>query len=107
MDTASNQQTAAISTGSVGSVVLAFLASQHHTLMMLMLGAGMGPAGMSLVTSFPMVRRLMLLVSLGIAGLTLYRATSGPRPAAMRAMAVISLVLTLGLVGWSISQFGL
>ena len=39
---------------SVGAVVLAFLASQHHTLHMLLLAIGVGGAGMSFMTTFPL-----------------------------------------------------
>ncbi len=92
---------------SIGSVVLAFLASQHHNLMMLMFAVGLSTAGMSAMTMFPMVRRLMILMSLVVAGVTAYRLGTRHRPLGMRLLGVGSVALTLGLLGWSISQFGL
>ena len=92
---------------SVGSVALAFLASQHHNLMMLMFAVGLSTAGMGAMTEFPMVRRLMILMSLVVAGVTAYHLAIRHRPLGMRLLGVGSVVLTLGLLGWSVSQFGL
>jgi hypothetical protein len=38
---------------SIGAVVLAFLASQHHTLHMLLLAVGLAGTGMGFLTAFP------------------------------------------------------
>ena len=92
---------------SVGSVVLAFLASQHHTLHMLLLAVGVGGASMSFMQAFPLVRRFMLLVSLVMAAVTAYQTLRRHRPTQMKVMGGISVALTLGLVAWSTLQFGL
>lgn len=92
---------------SVGSVILAFLASQHHTLHMLLLAVGVGGAGMSFMQAFPLVRRFMLLLSLVMAAVTAYQTLRRHRPTVMQVMGGISVALTLGLVVWSTLQFGL
>ena len=92
---------------SVGPVVLAFLASQHHTLHMLILSFGMGTAGMSFMAMYPDVRRGMLAISLLAAGFAGYQVTSGGRPRWMRVGHAFSAIGTLLLVGWSLIQFGL
>jgi hypothetical protein len=53
---------------SFGAVVQAFLASQHHTLHTLLFTIGMGSAGTSFMTMLPLVRRIMLLMSLAMVG---------------------------------------
>jgi hypothetical protein len=90
---------------SIGAVVLAFLASQHHTLHMLVLAFGMGGASTSLMTTAPLLRRTMLAMSLVmVMGYQLWR---GGRARSLRIANAISIVVTLGLVGWSVRQFGL
>ncbi len=91
---------------SVGAVVLAFLASQHHTLHMLLFTMGLGGAGMSFMTMFPLVRRVMLLMSLATVGVIVYQVRDSKRPASMRIMGGMSILLTLGLLVWSVLQFG-
>ena len=90
---------------SFGAVALAFLASQHHTLHMLLVAVGIGGAGASFMNTFPVVRKVMLLMSLAMVGLMSYRTCDSKRSASMRAMNLVSVVLTLGLVAWSVSQF--
>jgi hypothetical protein len=92
---------------SVGPVVLAFLASQHHALHMLLLTFGVGTAGMSFLTMYPALRRVMLAASLGIAGLAAYRALRGGQPRSVRVLHTLSLVATLAVVGWSVGELGL
>lgn len=92
---------------SVGPVVLAFLASQHHTLHMLILSLGVGTAGMSFMAMYPDIRRGMLVVSLLAAGFAAYQATRRGQPRWMRLVHVLSVTSTLILVGWSLVQFGL
>jgi hypothetical protein len=92
---------------SIGSMVLAFLASQHHTLHMLILGLGAGSAGMSFMTMYPTIRRLMLVLSLIMVVITVNQIRGKDRPRSVRLMGAVSAVLTLGLVGWSVWQFGL
>ena len=91
----------------VGPVVLAFLASQHHTLHMLILSLGLGTAGMSSMAMYPDIRRGMLVVSMLAAGLAAYQATRRGRPRWMRLGHLVSATVTLLLVGWSLLQFGL
>jgi len=92
---------------SIGAVVLAFLASQHHTLHMLMLVFGLGGAGASFMTTAPWLRRAMLLMSLVMTAVIAYQIRSSDRPWSLRISGAISIALTLALVGWSIMQFGL
>jgi hypothetical protein len=92
---------------SVGAVVLAFLASQHHTLHMLLLTVGIGGAGMSFMTMFPLVRRVMLLMSLAMVGVVVYQVRDPKRPNSVRIMGGVSILLTLGLLIWSVMQFGI
>src|SRR5579863_8325686 len=92
---------------SIGAVVLAFLASQHHTLHMLVLVFGLGSAGASFMTTAPWLRRGMLLVSLVMAGVIAYQIQGADRARSFRIFGAISILLTLGLVGWSIANFGL
>lgn len=90
----------------VGAPLLAFLASQHHTLHMLLLTLGIGGAGMSFMSHFPLLRRFMLLMSLVMAGVTAYQMLRPGRPARMRTLGAVSVALTLGMMGWSVLQFG-
>ena len=92
---------------SFGAVLLAFLATQHHNLHMLLFAIGMGGAGTSFMTAFPVVRQIMLMMSLAMVGLMLYWAHDSRRPRLMRIVNIVSIVVTLGLVGWSVSQFGI
>lgn len=90
-----------------GSMLLALLASQHHTLHMLLLTLGMGSAGMSFMNQFPLLRRAMLLMSLIMTGWTIYRLWSRQRPAGVRIFGGLSVALSLGLIAFSVYQFGL
>ena len=92
---------------SVGAVVLAFLASQHHNLHMLLFAIGIGGAGTSFMTMVPLVRRVMLLMSLVMVGMVVYQVRDPKRPISMRIMGGVSILLTLGLLIWSVIQFGL
>jgi hypothetical protein len=92
---------------SIGAVVLAFLASQHHALHMLLLVVGLGGAGTSFMTTAPLLRRAMLLMSLVMVAVIAYQIRGADRPWSLRISGAISIVLTLGLVGWSITKFGL
>jgi hypothetical protein len=91
----------------VGSMLLAFLASQHHTLHMLLFTLGMGSAGMGFMNQFPVLRRAMLLMSLMMTGWTVYRLWRRQRPTGMRIFGALSAALSLALIGWSVYQFGL
>jgi hypothetical protein len=92
---------------SIGAVALAFLASQHHNLHMLLLAFGMGEAAMRFMTAVPLVRDAMLGMSLAMVGVIAYQVRDSRRPKSTRVMGVISILVTLGLLAWSIGRFGL
>ena len=92
---------------SVGAVVLAFLGTQHHNLMMLLFAVGLGNAGMSLMTKMPLLRATMLIMSVVMAAVIAYQISRPRRPLAMRITGALSIVLTLGLAGWALLHFGL
>jgi hypothetical protein len=92
---------------SLGAVALAFLGTQHHNLMMLLLALGLSNVGMSLMTKLPLVRDAMLTVSVGIAALIAYQISQPQRPLSVRVTGALSIVLTLGLAGWSLLRSGM
>ena len=92
---------------SIGAIVLAFLASQHHMLHMLLLAVGVGGASASLMTAIPLFRRVMLAMTLVMVVVMGYRMGDSNRPKSMRLLNAVSIVVSLGLVAWSIAQFGL
>ena len=92
---------------SIGAVVLAFLGTQHHNIMMLLFAVGLGNAGMSLMTSLPWVRDAMLLMSLVMATVIGYQISRPNRPMAMRVTGTLSILVTLGIAGWSLMHLGL
>ncbi len=91
---------------SIGAVVLAFLGSQHHALMLLLLAIGLGDAGMSLM-AFPLLRDVMLALSVVMAAVLGFHMAKPRRPRAMRIAGAASVLITLGLSGWSVLHFGL
>lgn len=91
----------------LGAVLLAFLATQHHNLMMLLFAVGLGNAGMSLVTELPLVRDVMLGISLAMVTVIGYQILRPNIPTAMRIRGTLSILVTLGLAGWSVLHFGL
>lgn len=92
---------------SVAAVILAFLGTQHHNLMMLLFAIGLGNAGISFMTHFPLVRDAMLLMSVLLAIVLAYQISRPNRAMAMRLTGGFSILFTLGLAGWSILHFGL
>ena len=92
---------------SFGAVVLAFLGTQHHNLMMLLFAVGLGNAGMSLMTQLPLIRDVMLAMSLAMAAVIAYQLSRPGRPTAIRVTGTLSILFTLGLAGCSILRFGL
>jgi hypothetical protein len=62
---------------------------------------------MSLMTKMPLVRDAMLVMSLTIAAMIAYQISRPGRPAAMRVTGALSILLTLGIAGWSLLRFGL
>jgi hypothetical protein len=91
----------------VGSVLVAFLASQHHLIHMLILLVTFGSAGMSVMSAFPLLRRGMLLMALLMVGVTLWQMWRSRRNRSMAVLGGISVALTLGLILWSLAQLGL
>ncbi len=91
----------------VGSVIVAFLASQHHLIGMLILLVTFGSAGMSVMSVFPLLRRGMVLMSLVMVAVTLWQMWRWRRNRSMAVLGGICVVLALGLVLWSVTQFGL
>jgi len=92
---------------SFGAVALAFLGSQHHNLMILLVALGLGDAGMSAMTEVPLVRTAMLGLSLVMVAAVGYQISRPAHPMAMRVTGALSILLTLGLAGWSVLRFGL
>jgi hypothetical protein len=92
---------------SVGAVVLAFLGTQHHNLMMLLFAVGLGNAGMSLMTNLPVIRDVMLAMSVVMAAVIAYQISRPRHPMAMRVAGMVSILFTLGLAGWAVLRFGL
>ena len=91
---------------SLGAVLLAFLGTQHHNLMMLLFAVGLGNAGMSLMTELPLIRDVMLGMSLVMVAMVGYQISRPSRPTAMRVTGTLSIIITLGLAGWSVLHFG-
>lgn len=92
---------------SVGSAGLAFLAGQHHAVMMVVLAVGLGDAAAGAMTAAPLVRRAMLGMSLLMAAVIGWRMLGARRPRAMRVMGAVSIAATLGLAAWTVARFGL
>jgi len=92
---------------SLAAVALAFIASQHHNLHMLLLTFGLGETAMQFMAAAPAVRDAMLAMSLAMVGVIAYQIRNSRRPAATRVMGAISIVVTLGLLAWSVARFGL
>jgi hypothetical protein len=92
---------------SIGAMVLAFLASQHHALHLLLMAAGLGGASATFMTAIPLVRRVMLVVALVMVVVMAYQMRNAERPKSVRLMNAVSILVTLGLAAWSVMQFGL
>lgn len=111
VDEQAGQSTRLAKITGVGSVVVALLASQHHLLHMLILMLTLGMAGMSGMNSMagypPFVRQGMLLMSVVMVGVTIWQMRTWRNNRAMVVLGGVSIVLTLGLILWSISQYGL
>ncbi len=91
---------------SVGGALLALLASQHHNLHMLVMALGLGGAGMTFMQAYPAIRRVMLFMSLGMIAVNVVSLRRHPMGLAMRGLVAFFTILTLGLVAWSLVQFG-
>ena len=93
---------------SFGSVIVAFLASQRllHVLRMLGLGEASNAAGVSFLTAYPTTHRVILLIVLVMAGVAASLPFRHRPPLAQGVINVLSIVVTFGLLLWSISQYG-
>jgi hypothetical protein len=91
----------------ISAVLLAFLASQHHTIMMTLLAVGLGDAAMSSMTAAPLVRDAMLGMSLVMVAVVAWQIKDKRRPTSMRVTGAVSIAATLGLAAWSLIHFGL
>ncbi len=91
----------------VAAVVLAFLASQHHTIMMSLFAFGLGNSAMSFMTAAPLVREIMIGMSLVMVAVVAWQIRDRRRPRSMRVTGAISIVATLALAAYSIFHFGL
>ena len=94
-------------TASVGAMVLAFLASQHHNVHMALLTVGLGGSGMTFIRVYPGVRRGMLLASLAVVVVNLNSLRRRPMTTATRGIVVGFSVLTVALIVWSLIRFGI
>jgi hypothetical protein len=103
----SGQPTRLAQVMAAGSVMVAFLASQHHLLHMLIFLVTFGTAGVSFMSAFPLLRRGMVLMSLVMVGVTLWQMWRWRCKRSMAVFGGISVALTLSLIMWSIAQFGL
>ena len=92
---------------SAGSVALAFLASQHHNLHMLLLLLGLSAASTSFLTANPLLRRGMLLMSLLLTALTAYNIRRHKQAGIIRTLSELSILISLGFIAWTVYQFGL
>jgi len=92
---------------SIGGMVLAFLASQHHTVMMLLLALGLGNAAAGSMTAVPTVRRVMLAVSLVMVSAIGYRMCHPGRPRSTRVVGAVSIVATVAITAWTVARYGL
>jgi len=91
---------------SIAAVAFAFLASQHHNFMMLLLAVGLGGTAMRFMPVAPLVRDAMLGMSLAMIAVIAYQIRDSGRSRSTRVMGVISILATLGLSAWSIARFG-
>lgn len=87
-------------------MLLAFLASQHHNLMMLLFAFGLTDVAMNFMTAMPIVRNIMLGMSLAMIAVIGWQIRDATRPRSMRIMGTVSIAVTIGLSAWSIAQFG-
>jgi hypothetical protein len=90
----------------VVAVALAFLASQHHTIMMTLFAFGLSDAAMSFMTAAPLVRDAMLGMSLVMIAVVAWQIKDRRRPTSVRVTGAMSIVATLTLAAWSIVHFG-
>ncbi len=97
--------------GSLGSAIvapiLAFVATQHHLIHMLLITAGLGSAGMSNMMLNNGLRRAMLLGSLVMVGLTVRRLLLRHGSIGGRVVSGLSVALTVTLLIWTTITYGL
>lgn len=96
-----------VAAASVGGMLLAFLATQHHNLHMILLTLGLGGSTLAFMQAYPSVRRGMLLVSLAIVALNLRSLRRAGGPGGMRLAVLGFSVLTVVIAAWSVVRLGL
>ena len=106
-DGSQNRATTGGRIGAIAAVVLAFLASQHHTIMMSLYAFGLGNTAISFMTAAPLVRDAMLGMSLVMIAVVAWQIKDKRRPRSMRVTGAVSIVATLALAAYSIFHFGL
>lgn len=74
---------------------------------MLLFTLGVGSTGMTFMTHWPMIRRLMIAMSLVTVGVTVYQLWRRQHPVQMRVLSGVSVGLSLVLILWSVYKFGL
>ncbi len=92
---------------SFGAVVLVAVGSQHHNLMMLLFAFGLSDAAMGAITAVSLVRNAILALSVLMAAALAYQISRPGRPLITRFAGALSILLTLGIAGWSVLRFGL
>jgi hypothetical protein len=90
----------------IGAAVLAFVASQHHNVHMLLIALGAGGAGSTFMQTYPWARRLMLLVSIGVVAVNLAGLRTSRLPQRTRRVVLVFSALTIIIVIWSVARFG-
>jgi hypothetical protein len=90
----------------IAAPLLALLASQHHTIMMTLFAFGLSNTAMSFMTAAPLVREIMLGMSLVMIAVVAWQIKDKRRPTSMRVTGAVSIVATLALAAGSIIHFG-
>jgi hypothetical protein len=91
----------------IGAAALAFIASQHHNVHMLLIALGVGGAGSTFMQTYPWARRLMLLVSIGVVAVNVTGLRRSTVPKRTRGVVLVFSALTIVIVIWSAVRFGL
>jgi hypothetical protein len=92
----------------LGSPLLSFLPNLHYLMALLMKVMLLTTAAgvMSATRESPWIRRSLLMVALLTASFTLYRLLSRKHPRWVILLRGISLLITAGMITWSIATFG-
>ncbi len=74
--------------------------------MMTLFAFGLSNTAMSFMTAAPLVREIMLGMSLVMIAVVTWQIKDKRRPTSMRVTGAVSIVATLALAAWSIIHFG-